>query len=181
VQTGAGATRSVSTRNWRRLACWLLSVVSVLGFTTVAAFAATRPIVPLSVQRRIVQGSPQRAYDYVPTRVAAGYRYRQFAILIPSQIVQVFFANPAGARFDFDATGQTGACGAGAQRTLHVGGVRMYSSYIGGVQRVWRCVPTRNPDIPLVRLQATSTLSPARLPATQLGIAAASARLIESA
>lgn len=108
-----------------------------------AGGASAAPAVPLYVQGLIAQRAGDLAY--VPTRLPAGYRYGRFQVARgPTEVVLRFVrARPGGVRptwFVVRVRRQgagPGSCAAGRQKTLQMGGNRVY--WDG--EAAWRCQP----------------------------------------
>jgi hypothetical protein len=141
------------------------------GFASTAS-AATRPAVPAFTQHSILKRAP--ALAYVPARLPVGYRYhRWWYATSPEPVVRIWFRNRAGKELVFIASRAKGDCAAGREKTLQMGGNKVYWSHTESEQQAWRCVNG-------VRLTVATPQPPDRFGDSGLGRVAASGHEIRS-
>jgi hypothetical protein len=151
----------------------LVAVVAVLLLASASAAAAkSTPVVPPFIQH--LAQARAGVLAYVPTRVPLRYRYVGYGWR--GRVLEIRVADrrfPLDGRHSVAFTarrfrGTLASCGAGRERTLQMGGNKVY--WDGAV--AWRCV--RGRDGRLVRLAASGP----NLPDVALGRVVASAKAV---
>jgi hypothetical protein len=147
------------------------TALALAAFATGSVAAATaKPVVPPFVQKLV--RAKAGALAYVPTRVPFGYRYVGYRWRDRAVTIKV-----ADRRFPLDGrhslaftarrfAGTLASCGAGRQKTLQMGGNKVY--WDG--ETAWRCL--RATDGRLVRIAASGP----NLPDVALGRVVASGK-----
>jgi hypothetical protein len=133
------------------------STVILVGVLAAPAAGAANPIVPVKVQRAIVQRT--RVYDYLPTRAALrSFRYYDFTA--GPHGISVWFRF-SGREIGFHSFAQRVPCRSGpgtetggAMRTFFVNSVRIYWRGTAEDHEAWRCVRAHDN---LITLEATDT------------------------
>jgi hypothetical protein len=144
----------------------------VVATTASMASAASRPVVPRTVQVQIKRDAPGRAY--VPTRMALGFRYTNW--LKTPATVEVTFDNKAGWEIRFVVVRLKGACRAGMEKSFQLDGNKVYWSHTGAEQQAWRCILRAGAQ--QVRLVASSPQPPTLFADVGLGrVVASGARI----
>jgi hypothetical protein len=146
----------------------------VVAIAAAAAGAATKPVVPVFVQRLAVEKAG--AVAYAPTRVPFGYRYTGYTWLTAGRQLTFRFDDrrfPRNGKHVLRFTaepfrGTLASCALGKQKTLQLDGNKVY--WDSGL--AWRCV--RGADARLVKLLAAGP----GLPDVALGRVVASGRRI---
>jgi hypothetical protein len=150
----------------RKLAIALL----LAAFAAPPALAATRPL----------SGPPLLAIDraagfrnYLPTQMLSGFKYTSWTE--KSGVLRVDFRNKAG----WDIQWRVGpmsahSCATGKQQSFQLNGNKVWWAQNATNQFAWRCEFGLD-GIPL-RLEAASSVPPAKLGASGLGIVVASAK-----
>jgi len=139
----------------------LAVLVAVLVTCPGTPSASAAPVVPTFVQGLVKARAGDLAY--VPTRVPLHYRYRSLRVASEAKRVTYVFARarPAAGQPPFAVTiapyrGRLAACGDGQQRTLQLGGNKVYWNGIAA----WRCLAP--PRAASVRVTVTGNADPAR-------------------
>jgi hypothetical protein len=148
----------------------MLAAVSAVS----AAAASPKPIVPVFIQTLVREKAGSLAY--VPTRTPFGHRYVRYRWDTPRRLLTITLADrrfPVDGRHSvaFTArrfTGTLASCGDGREKTLQMGGNKVY--WDGTL--AWRCV--RGADGRLVRIAASGP----NLPDVALGRVVASGRRV---
>jgi hypothetical protein len=151
---------------------WLLVGLVVLAVGAAAAEAASKPIVPPSVQALIRSKSPHLAY--APTRIAPGFRYQSWRSELDT--MRIWFRNKAGWQIVFVAAPLRGDCRAGMEKSFQLAGNKVYWSHTDGEQQAWRCVA--GPAKQSVRLVAASPEPPTKFADVGLGTVVASGKFL---
>ena len=111
--------------------------------------------------------------NYLPTRMLSGFKYTSWTY--KSGVLRIDFRNKAG----WDLQWRVGpmsahSCAAGMQQSFQLNGDKVWWAQNAKNQFAWRCVFGLDGE-PL-RLEAASSISPAKLGASGLGVVAASAK-----
>ena len=150
-----------------------LAAIAVAAFAAASVSAAKpQPVVPPFIQK-LVQVKAG-TLSYVPTRVPFRYRYLRYRWDGVRRVLTITVADrrfPADGRHSVAFTarrvgGTLASCGAGREKTLQMGGNKVY--WDG--ETAWRCV--RGADGQLVRITAAGP----NLPDVALGRVAASGK-----
>jgi hypothetical protein len=137
-----------------------------------AAGASAKPVVPRTVQLRMLHTTP--ALAYAPTRMALGFHYVSWQ-RSPSNL-EVTFDSKSGWEIRFVALGQTGPCRTGMEKSFQLDGNKVYWSHTGAEQQAWRCVT--GPQGRQLRLVASSPQPPTLFADVGLGRVVASGKRI---
>jgi hypothetical protein len=149
-------------------------LVAVLLALTVAVAAAAQ------VEARPLSGNVLLAIDgkagfrnYLPTRMLSGFTYTSWTY--KSGVLRIDFRNQAGWDVQWRVGVMTaGSCAAGMQQSFQLDGNKIWWARNAKNQFAWRCVFGQ--DGKPLRLEAASSISPAKLGASGLGVVAASAK-----
>ena len=155
----------------RRLTTIGLILCGALAAAAVAG-AAANPVVPRTVQLRILHTKP--ALAYAPTRMALGFHYVSWQ-KSPSNMM-ITFDNKAGWEIRFIAVPTSGSCRTGMEKSFQLDGNKVYWSHTGVEQMAWRCVT--DPSGRQVRLVASSPQPRTTFADVGLGRVVASGRRI---
>lgn len=136
---------------------------------------AAVPLVPPTVQHAIAHRTA--LYAYVPTRVAARYRYAHWTFTPSARpALRIWFRNPAGREWTFVASPRAGRCDRGKEKTFQLAGNTVYWRHTATEQQAWRCVTGANGKP--VQLTAATSQPPTQFADVGLGTIVASARRI---
>ena len=155
----------------RRLATIGLILCGAL-LVAATAGASAKPVVPRTVQLRILHATP--ALAYAPTRTAFGFRYVSWQ-KSPSNL-EITFDNMAGWEIRFIALRTSGSCRTGMEKSFQLDGNKVYWSHTGAEQMAWRCVTS--PSGRQLRLVASSPQPPTTWADSGLGVIVASGRWV---
>jgi hypothetical protein len=152
----------------------LLTVAALLLAVAATTSAASAPAVPLFVQKLVRTRAGDLAY--VPTRLPFRYRYRSYrwngsTHMLVLRFADERFASPAKHTLVFTVEqfpGRVESCGDGRQKTLQMGGNKVY--WDAGL--AWRC--QRASDRTIVKMLASDP----SLPDVALGRVVASGRRV---
>ena len=151
----------------------VLAAVAATALALAGGVVARPAARPLSGPTLIAIDTKAGFRNFLPTRMLLGFTYSGFSYA--NGVLRVNFHNKAGWDLQWRVGPMSaGSCATGMQTSYQLDGEKVWWAQNSKNQFAWRCVFGQ--DGKPLRLEAASSIPPAKLGATGLGVVAASAK-----